>query len=444
MTAVIDLFLLLPSLQMFSKYLQGSAFARNVLTLVSGTALAQIINFLFTIVLTRIYDSSEYGILSLYLSIVSIVLVFSSGKFDVAMVVAREEDDAPKLFSVSMWICALLSIATLLIVAIIHIFDLPVYKNQEVYQWLWCTPLSIFLLTGAQMFWMWYVRKKDFNSLWWVRSIEALVLGIASVLFYKLGALGLLLATLLSQVSSFAFLGVIFFNRERFKNFIFSTSTLVDAATRYKKFPVVNIPQAFLDMFQGNAIILLVTASFGASVIGLYSLCLRVLQVPMRLIVLPVAHVFLSEASERFRNGGDVYSLVKKTIFRGALVALPIPVLIIIAGPSLFALVFGEEWREAGVYAQIFSPYIFLDLVRAPIMQTAFVVGKQEKIFWASLLSNILLLAAIFIGLKFFKDLYIIFSIISASQCLIALILIFISLRLARTGNIQQLHNPSV
>ena len=424
---------------MLSKYFQGSTFARNVASLVTGTAMAQVINFLFTIVLARVYTTAEFGTLSVFMSIVSVALVFSSGKYDVAMVVARDEKDAPRLFSLGMGICLILAFIGALAFALVQGLGLPFYKGQEVYGWLMWVPVSLVLLTGGQMFWMWYVRGKNFKPLAAIRVAETVAFGASALLLKSLDALGLLFATLISQLVAFASLGAGIFTRKGLKEFAFPVKELRQTAVSYKQFPVVNIPQGFIDMFQLNAVVLIISGSAGvsalgnpASVIGLYALCLRVLQVPMRLIVLPVSHVFLSEASERYRSGGDLYSLVKKTVLRGALIALPIPIVLFAAGPYLFALVFGEPWREAGEYARILAPWIFLDLVRAPVIQVASIVGRQKAVLYVSVAGSALLLLSIYAGLLLFRDATALFIIISATQSLITLILIFLALRISK------------
>jgi O-antigen/teichoic acid export membrane protein len=121
-------------------------------------------------------------------------------------------------------------------------------------------------------------------------------------------------------------------------------------------------------------------------------------------------------------------------VLRSALVALPVPIVLIAAGPFLFAIVFGEEWREAGEYARILAPWMFLDLIRAPIVQVGSIVRKQQQVLYFSIVSSVLLLVSIFAGLHFFKsDPRMIFVIISASQSVMTLVLILLVLRISRT-----------
>ena len=419
---------------MLKKYLGTSDFARNLLALVSGTALAQVINFVFSTFITRIYTPDDFGAVSIFSSLVSFVLVISCAKFDVAIVAAREREDARKLFALANMIMVGTAILTLICSVCIYLFNVPFYANSVVRNWFCWSGLSVLLLTGGQVFWMWNVREKNFKNISFIRVLEALSAGLFSIVLKGFGAIGLLLATMTGQFLSFIALGSGIFKREGFKSFIYKTSELKQTFSDYSEFPKVNILQGFVDIFQVSAVVLILSAGgFAGEVIGYYALCMRVLQVPMRLIVLPVSHVFFSEASELHRNGGDLFRLVKKTILRTAAFTLPVPLVLIFFGPWLFSLVFGKNWIEAGVYAQIISGWIFFDLIRAPIAQIASIVGKQKQVLYVSVVSNLILLAVLLYGVHVLLRPRWILAMVSLSQGLMALFLIFLILKISRT-----------
>jgi O-antigen/teichoic acid export membrane protein len=75
-----------------------------------------------------------------------------------------------------------------------------------------------------------------------------------------------------------------------------------------------------------------------------------------------------------------------------ALIAVPIFSIIIIGGPTIFSIIFGEQWREAGVYTQILSPWLALNFIVSPVSQIPMVVNKQRQFFAISLISNAMIL----------------------------------------------------
>ena len=68
--------------------LKGSEFIKNSLTLSGGVAIAQVLPFLFYPVLGRIFTPAEFGLLAVITSIVSVLAVVGSGKYEGGILVA--------------------------------------------------------------------------------------------------------------------------------------------------------------------------------------------------------------------------------------------------------------------------------------------------------------------------------------------------------------------
>ena len=71
-----------------------SEFGKNVVTLMTGTTIAQILPVALTPVLTRLFSPEEFGAFAFFASIISILLVFSSGRYEQAIVLPKEDKDA--------------------------------------------------------------------------------------------------------------------------------------------------------------------------------------------------------------------------------------------------------------------------------------------------------------------------------------------------------------
>ena len=68
---------------------------RNVITLITGTAIAQAIPIAISPVLTRIYSPDDFGVFALYLSITSIIAIVATGRYELAITLpAKNEEDA--------------------------------------------------------------------------------------------------------------------------------------------------------------------------------------------------------------------------------------------------------------------------------------------------------------------------------------------------------------
>ena len=81
----------------------------NIATLVTGTAISQAVLFFATPFLTRLYTPEEFGVFALYVSIVMIISTISSWKYELAIMLPKEEEDAEALLFLSSLICFLTS-----------------------------------------------------------------------------------------------------------------------------------------------------------------------------------------------------------------------------------------------------------------------------------------------------------------------------------------------
>ena len=88
---------------------------------------------------------------------------------------------------------------------------------------------------------------------------------------------------------------------------------------------------------------------------------------PIMMIGKSVSQVFYQNVSMKVSNDIDIYddtiSITKHLLFIGLIIFLPI----LTIGPQIFSKVFGQKWLEAGMIAQIMSPWILLRFIASPI-----------------------------------------------------------------------------
>jgi O-antigen/teichoic acid export membrane protein len=75
---------------------------------------------------------------------------------------------------------------------------------------------------------------------------------------------------------------------------------------------------------------------------------------------------------------------------------LLIAAILILFGPWLFAFVFGDTWREAGVYSQVLSIMLVTRFAVSPISHALLILEKQGTQFLLDLLRLVLIIIALF------------------------------------------------
>ncbi|MDX1531782.1 MAG: hypothetical protein R3362_09675, partial [Rhodothermales bacterium] len=90
-----------------------------------------------------------------------------------------------------------------------------------------------------------------------------------------------------------------------------------------------------------------------------------------------VGEVFFVRAAETGR-GERLATLTAVTFRRLAALSLFPCLVVLVAGPALFAFVFGAEWRAAGVYAQVLAPWVLLTALSVPLTGLFDVLERQR------------------------------------------------------------------
>jgi len=398
-----------------------SEFSRNVLTLMTGTTIAQAIPIAISPILTRIYTPEDFGVFALFLAITGVFSVVASGRYELALMLPRKEEDAINIFALGMGI---LIIVTLLLLFFIFLFDsyiVNMLENNEIRHWLYFIPVAVFFVGLFNLLSYYNNRQQNYKDIAHATIIKSIILAIVQLImgFFKMGASGLISGQI---ISSF------FANVRLFKNIITDKILLSQVskvqmrvlAKHYKDFPKYQAPHAMLNTFSSQIPVYMFTPFFGLTVVGLYALSTRIVFAPLMILAGASAKVYNQKVTEIYNDKGDAYgftirllkSLIKKII-------VPFALLVVFA-PNIFAFVFGEEWRKAGVYTQILSPWLFLNVVLSTISFVPNLVEKQKKAFVVSIVYAILIFSAILIGV-YYNNLYMSLGLYAFFACIILL-----------------------
>jgi O-antigen/teichoic acid export membrane protein len=392
------------------------------MTLVSGNTIAQIIPLLAEPFLTRLFPPEDFGLLALFISISSLFAVIATGRYELAIMLPSKEKEAINLVSLSFLVTIFTTVLSLLVV---WIFNGPICRllnSDSISTYLYLVPLVVFFTGLTQTLNYWFSRKKQFRKISVARIVQsstAAGTGVGSGIM-KMGTIGLISAQVLGSVFSALYFLFRFFKADRDKLSSINKDEIKSLASRYSEFPR-----------QYSGISFLIAYYFDNILLGFYSRTFRILTVPLSFIGSAISHVFYQKASVIYRDGNNLRKFSLQTLLGTALIGLPIFAIIILWGPELFAFVLGKPWREAGVYAQILSPWIFMKFISQPISQIPMIVNKQKLMFIFSLIGILLIFASLAYGGLIVDNLETGFYLISFSQTIYLSIFIFWLLRIA-------------
>ncbi len=358
--------------------------------MITGTAIAQAMPIAISPILTRLYSPSEFGIFSLFISISAIINVIASGRYELAIMLPKSDEDAINITSLSIIIVTAFSFFSLLLIYFFNDWFSELFGNDEIGIWLFFLPLSMFFTGLYQSMNYWFNRKKQFKRISISRVSVSSTTAITNVGVGYFGGsgLGLILGTLFGQIyGSFVFVRFFYKSNELPLRRITRTK-MYFLAKKYKDFPLYDAPASLLNISSQYITNILITKSYNAISSGYYFFAFRLMNAPMALLATAVQDVFKEQASRDFSELGNAKEVFISTFKKLCLLALAPCIVIFLFAPYIFGFIFGEEWREAGVYAQIMSPMLFFRFVASPLSFMFYIGGKQRL----NLIGNLILL----------------------------------------------------
>jgi O-antigen/teichoic acid export membrane protein len=378
-----------------------TSFAGDVLKLVSGTSIAQALGILATPLLTRLYAPEAFGVLALFTSITSIVGVVACLRYELAIMLPERDEEAANLLAVSLLAVAGITALSVPIVTLGRPLLLQALNAPQLGPYLWLVPVTVFFGGVFQALNYWNSRTKQFGRLSVVRvvssaSTHAAKLG-AGIAGYATGG-ALIGGTVLGLALSTLELGRrIWCDDNRLFRASVQARKMLQCIVCHQRFPMIDVWSALLNTFSWQLPALLLSRYFSAAVVGQYSLGLRVLQLPMSLIGGAIGQVFYQRAADAKAQG--TLDRFVSSRFRQLVAIGLFPMLVIaVSGRQVFTVAFGEEWAQAGVYAQILSIWTFFWFVSSPISTLIPILGKQGFALAWNMVSIITRFISLWIG----------------------------------------------
>jgi O-antigen/teichoic acid export membrane protein len=363
--------------------IKTSEFFRNVLILSSGTALAQLIPLIIAPFLSRIYSPEEFGRLALYLAITQILGSLATGRYELAILLPKEERKGVQLTLLSIFISVAVSLIALIGVLFFHSEIAVLLGDPKLEKWLYLVPLSVLMIGCFNALNYFNTRSKQFKNIARANVFKSSGGGLVQL---GLGALnftsgGLILGQTLSH-----FFGNIRLSKAflKYRDVILGSKAqeIQKLARRYVDFPKFSMWGIFFNSISVNVGNFFISWFYGLFPLGHYSFAYKYLGFPIILVGNSVGQVYFQKLSENKENQKKALSIfigtIKKLTLVGAFIFIPGYFIV----EHLFVFVFGEEWGEAGGYAKILLPLFYVRLIVVPVTVTNSIYEKQKISFY--------------------------------------------------------------
>ena len=361
-------------------------FLKNVSIMLSGSVAGQMVSILLSPVLTRLYSPQQFGVLSVYTALLTILVVVASLRYELTVPMAATEEDAVNL--VALCGCVLLAMTTAVGIAS---YSFP----EELLKALWPTPINSayiasyrglfilgFLCLGAYYIALYLgTREGAFRAIARTRLYQGVVGPVSQIGLALLGAgaPGLVIGSILGQ--SAGTLGLfqrLFRSRDPLVGMV-SWHRMWTLAKRYRRFPLIASWAALIDSAGGAQLLyLLVSFSYSARIAGFIFLAERVVARPLSIVGTSILQVFMGEAGKTAATEpAKLKTRFYQVVSRQFLLASVWIVASNLIAALVFPKVFGAQWGDAVTYLQVMSIGYLAQAIVLPVFHTLQLIEKQ-------------------------------------------------------------------
>lgn len=361
------------------RYLVEHIFIRHVLTLMSGTAVAQVLPMVTTPIITRLFTDVQYGSWVIVISVASAVIPIAALRYDLAILMVEDQRRATQLVWLCSWINAGVAVTTSVVMFALAPWVADWYNlEQEASSWLYFVGIIIWAFGQMSIFTYWLTRNQRFSLISRNKIHQSVTVAGTQVGFgfTPFGVFGLIAGTLLGQIAALG-------NLWR-KGGIPERVSLTRADARsllkeFRKMPLLNGPNAIIDSIRLQGINLLIGIVASKAVLGQFAVAWLVVQAPAALISSALAQVFFQRLAST--KPGQMFVTVRKSLLLTMSIAIVPFLLIYFLAPPLLPLLLGEgdKWAKAAMFASALTPWLYMNFSTSPI-SNLFVVAQRQEI----------------------------------------------------------------
>lgn len=378
--------------------LKGGTVAGETATLLGGNIVAQAISMLAYLILTRIYSPEDYALFNIFYSYIEVLIIVSTCKYELAIVVARDGDEAAAVARFALRMNTLVSLALLAVASLLYLTHSLPGDYAELGAVALLVPPMVWLAGSSRIYSGLYNRVRRYRTMAASSITNASAGSALKIIFGALGmhSTGLPLGTLLGQATANGIY------RLRMRSLqLPHTSRLqrLNAARQHRNFPLYVASKDFLNSLSANLPFLWLAFHFDRAEVGLFGLALTFTFRPVNLLNGAFESVLYAHTAERVRQRESIGRTVGRFLLAVNAISLPIAVAAWFWAEPIFVFFFGDQWHGCGQYVQALIPWMFILMSSASLMFIPNLFSTQRMEFGFYLVTFALRAAALATGI---------------------------------------------
>lgn len=358
---------------------------KNIIKLGSANLVSQLLPFVITPIVTRIYSPDSFGSFSIFISIVALISVIASARYELAIVICAK-NQLKDLMVIILALSSVLSFLVFLILVIIFNIYPELYRSSPE---IILTPLAILISSLSVSLTYYLTRYESFGLLGKASILRAIVFcSLQLTLFIIISQeLSLVLSWVISSaamvfylvIKAFPYLKIDFSGHLRF------TRVLI-TAKKFSNFPKFSMPASLVSSCNSQFNVIAIPIFFGREILGFYALVERMLAAPISIIGNAIGQVYFSSISDK--NDSEIYLAFTSISKRLFVFSVFLFMCFQYALPTIFTVLFGDSWSYSVVILKIFAFQFCVQLLVSPLLMTLqrYRLNKVELFFQSSVL----------------------------------------------------------
>lgn len=351
-----------------------------VAAIASGTAGGQLIALACSPLISRLVPPDQYGPFAVINAAMMPLASIAALRLEAAVPLGQDDGEALELVCLGMRVVGASFVVTFGIAWtcrnwLVEVLQLAVDPSLLVWVPIVASLMGLFVLLNQLA-----IRLRLYSAIARRNLLQAGVTALAQVAFGASGwgahglALGLALGQLVGLLSLRHALRAAWSARRE------TPHRAGELMRRFRKFPLFMMPSALVNSLGLQAPVFLLAALYGTTISGWMGMTQRILALPIALVGLAMAQVFLGEFSAAKRDGSaPLLPIFMKTSLHLVVFGSVLATLVVVFAPQAFSVLLGAQWRTSGVFAQYMAVGLALQAVASPLSQTLIVM---EKLRW--------------------------------------------------------------
>jgi len=385
------------------QYFQNEFF-KNMMTLLSGSALAQFIPFLILPILQKwFFSPAQFGELALYTSVSMLLAQVAGFKYEFAIVKTDNQNDAENLFVGAFTITVIVSFIAAILFNVFPVFAGKLFGVSEIENYFFIIPFSIFLYSSFEILNYWNNRNKNYKRIATGKVVKTLTAESTklSIGYWNLSSMGLVYGRLVGEFWSFAYMFFRFIRNDAKSFHLSKKDDILKTLKKYYHFPAFTMPSVFVRNTINLVFISLFATYFGTTKVGIIGISVVYVATAFGLISQSFAQVFYKKLSEtkgskallRLYLGNAKYLLIVSILAIAFVQVVP---------SQWVASILGEKWIDLMPTLKILVFSYGIAFITSSLSFIYMRVNKQKQMLIFDIVHLVMVASSIYIGYHYF------------------------------------------